>query len=41
MNTLIKAAGVEVEPIWPMLFSRALEGVCVSDKKQKLSKLCV
>lgn len=26
MSTLIKAAGVEVEPIWTTLFARALEG---------------
>lgn len=28
MTQLIKAAGVEVEPIWITLFSRALEGEC-------------
>ena len=27
MTTLIKAAGVEVEPIWTTLFARALEGI--------------
>ncbi len=27
MTTLIKASGVEVEPIWTTLFSRALEGI--------------
>ena len=26
ISTLIKAAGVNVEPIWPNLFARALEG---------------
>ncbi|XP_064383357.1 large ribosomal subunit protein P1-like [Halichondria panicea] len=26
MTTLIKAAGLDVEPIWPSLFSKALEG---------------
>lgn len=26
ITTLIKAAGVNIEPIWPTLFSRALEG---------------
>lgn len=26
MTTLIKAAGVDVEPIWTTLFARALEG---------------
>lgn len=27
MTKLIKAAGVEVEPVWTTLFARALEGV--------------
>ena len=27
MTKLIKAAGVEVEPIWTTLFARALEGM--------------
>jgi len=27
LTTLIKAAEVEVEPIWPMLYARALTGV--------------
>lgn len=26
IKTLVKAAGVEVEPIWPNLFAKALEG---------------
>ena len=26
LTTLIKAAGVDVEPFWPDLFSKALEG---------------
>ena len=30
MTTLIKAAGVDVEPIWTTLFARALEGINVS-----------
>ena len=31
MNKLVKAAGGEVESYWPMLFSRALKNVSVSD----------
>ena len=26
IKTLVKAAGVDVEPIWPSLFAKALEG---------------
>ncbi|GAB0098450.1 60S acidic ribosomal protein P1 [Sergentomyia squamirostris] len=31
INTILKAAGVEVEPYWPGLFAKALEGVNVKD----------
>ncbi|XP_055712500.1 60S acidic ribosomal protein P1 [Phlebotomus papatasi] len=31
INTILKAANVEVEPYWPGLFSKALEGVNVKD----------
>ncbi|KAF3230523.1 60S acidic ribosomal protein P1 [Orbilia oligospora] len=31
LNTLLKAASVEVEPIWTSLFSKALEGKDVKD----------
>ncbi|CAK7205024.1 60S acidic ribosomal protein P1 [Sporothrix eucalyptigena] len=31
INTLIKAANVEVEPIWAQLFAKALEGKEVKD----------
>jgi large subunit ribosomal protein LP1 len=31
LQTLIKAAGVEVEPIWTSLFAKALEGKDVKD----------
>jgi len=31
INKLVKAAGGEVESYWPMLFSRALKNVSVSD----------
>ncbi|EPE05675.1 60s acidic ribosomal protein p1 [Ophiostoma piceae UAMH 11346] len=31
INTLIKAANVEVEPIWAQLFAKALEGKDVKD----------
>ncbi|GBM21594.1 60S acidic ribosomal protein P1 [Araneus ventricosus] len=27
INTILKAAGVDVEPYWPTLFAKALEGV--------------
>jgi len=29
--TILKAAGVEVEPYWPGLFAKALEGIKVKD----------
>lgn len=29
IETILKAAGVEVEPFWPSLFAKALEGVDV------------
>jgi len=31
ISTILKAAGVEVEPYWPGLFAKALEGVKVRD----------
>ncbi|KAJ8903211.1 hypothetical protein NDN08_004321 [Rhodosorus marinus] len=31
INSLVKAAGVEVEPYWPSLFSKLLEKVTVGD----------
>lgn len=31
LNTLISAAGVEVEPFWPGLFAKALEGRNISE----------
>ncbi|XP_073841727.1 large ribosomal subunit protein P1-like [Musca autumnalis] len=31
MSTVLKAANVEVEPYWPGLFAKALEGVNVKD----------
>jgi len=31
ITTILKAAGVEVEPYWPGLFAKALEGIKVKD----------
>jgi len=31
ISTILKAAGVDVEPYWPGLFAKALEGVKVKD----------
>lgn len=31
ISTILKAAGVDVEPYWPGLFAKALEGVNVRD----------
>merc|ERR1712121_400212 len=31
INTILKAAGVSVEPYWPSLFSKALEGMNIKD----------
>ena len=31
MNAVIKASGNEVEPYWPMLFSKALKGADVAE----------
>ncbi|KAG8180469.1 hypothetical protein JTE90_002001 [Oedothorax gibbosus] len=36
INTILKAASVEVEPYWPTLFAKALEGV---DLKQLISNI--
>ncbi|XP_054719805.1 60S acidic ribosomal protein P1-like [Uloborus diversus] len=36
LNTILKAAGVEVEPYWPTLFAKALEGV---DLKQLITNV--
>merc|ERR1711868_75833 len=35
LTTLLKAAEVEVEPIWPMLYARALSGVNIRDMISK------
>ncbi|KAK7789415.1 hypothetical protein R5R35_010273 [Gryllus longicercus] len=31
IQTILKAAGVDVEPYWPGLFAKALEGISVKD----------
>jgi len=31
LNTILKAANVQVEPIWPSLFARALSGINVRE----------
>ncbi|XP_059479737.1 large ribosomal subunit protein P1 [Neocloeon triangulifer] len=31
IQTILKASGVEVEPYWPGLFAKALEGVNIKD----------
>lgn len=31
IQTILKAANVEVEPYWPGLFAKALEGISVKD----------
>ena len=31
INTLLKAAGIEVEAIWPTLYAKALQGVNIKD----------
>merc|ERR1712087_690905 len=31
LTTILKAAGVSVEPYWPSLFAKALEGVSIKD----------
>ncbi|GFX76399.1 60S acidic ribosomal protein P1 [Trichonephila clavipes] len=36
INTILKAAGVEVEPYWPTLFAKALEAV---DLKQLITSV--
>ncbi|XP_054719836.1 60S acidic ribosomal protein P1-like [Uloborus diversus] len=36
LNTILKAAAVEVEPYWPTLFAKALEGV---DLKQLITNV--
>ncbi|XP_035207308.1 60S acidic ribosomal protein P1-like [Stegodyphus dumicola] len=36
INTILKAAGVDVEPYWPTLFAKALEGV---DLKQLITNV--
>jgi len=36
LNTILKAASVEVEPYWPTLFAKALEGV---DLKQLITSV--
>ncbi|RWS23259.1 ribosomal protein LP1-like protein [Leptotrombidium deliense] len=36
INTILKAANVEVEPYWPSLFAKALEGI---DLKQLVSNV--
>ncbi|GIY71183.1 hypothetical protein CEXT_791241 [Caerostris extrusa] len=36
LNTILKAAGVDVEPYWPTLFAKSLEGV---DVKQLITNV--
>lgn len=31
IQTILKAAGVDVEPYWPGLFAKALEGISIRD----------
>ena len=31
IQTILKAAGVDIEPYWPGLFAKALEGVSIKD----------
>lgn len=31
IQTILKAAGVDVEPYWPGLFAKALEGITIKD----------
>lgn len=41
MFTLIKAAGVDVEPVWTTLFARALEGLPTSNPIVIIIWLCI
>ncbi|XP_045470390.1 60S acidic ribosomal protein P1 [Harmonia axyridis] len=36
IQTILKAANVEVEPYWPGLFAKALEGVSIKDLVTRL-----
>ncbi|KAK5646819.1 hypothetical protein RI129_005283 [Pyrocoelia pectoralis] len=36
IQTILKAAGVDVEPYWPGLFAKALEGINVKDLITKI-----
>ncbi|XP_062588522.1 large ribosomal subunit protein P1-like [Saccostrea cucullata] len=37
INTILKAAGVSVEPYWPSLFAKALDGVNVKEMISNIS----
>jgi len=39
ITTILKAANVEFEPIWPTLFSRALTGINIKDLVTKVGSV--